>query len=99
MTGLCYENDKGQINSITLTDAFLTTLEAENPTLQLQLPLSGSDFGKQINKDALEPLTDGIMLFIADIVATLIDAGSEREVVLENDTLRDAISAELKDWA
>lgn len=81
---------------MNITEAFLTTLEADPTTPELQHQHSNGM--SSINKAALEPLTDGIMLFIADIVATLINAGSEREAVLENDTLRDAIRAELKDW-
>lgn len=52
-----------------------------------------------IISDKVDELTDMTMTLIADLIATLIDAGSEREAVLENDTLRDAIAAELKGWS
>lgn len=47
---------------------------------------------------AVEVITDGIMEFIAEIVAYCLDAGAERDAVMENDTMREAIETELKGW-
>lgn len=54
---------------------------------------------RTIRADKVEVLTDALQAIVAELVAVLIDAGSEREVVMENDTLHDAIANELKDWA
>lgn len=51
-----------------------------------------------INPECMETLADGIQLFIAYIVASLIDAGSEREAVMESESLSSAILNELKGW-
>lgn len=51
-----------------------------------------------IRLDKVDHITDGVMRLIGDLVATLIDAGSEREAVEENETMRDAIRDELMGW-
>ena len=54
---------------------------------------------RAIRADKVDALTDLTIQIIADLAATLIDAGSEREAVEENDALRDAIRAEYTDWS
>jgi hypothetical protein len=80
-----------------LTEHFLNNITDQSPDLQLQLPIPDSG-AKFINSAAVGLLTDEIQGFIAEIVATLIDAGSEREAVLENEELRTAITKELNSW-
>lgn len=60
------------------------------------LPLP--EFGRYINPSSIPGLTDSIMVLIAEVVATLIDAGSEREAVMESAELHDAIVDELNGW-
>jgi len=54
--------------------------------------------GYAINPDLMEKIADGIQEFISEVVATLIDAGSEREAVMENEKLSAVILNELKGW-
>lgn len=56
------------------------------------------EVGRAIKTDQVDALTDTIMTLVADLVATLIDAGSEREAVEENDALRTAIRDEFAGW-
>jgi len=51
-----------------------------------------------INPDHMPKLASGIQLFIACIIASLIDAGSERDAVMEDEALYLAILNELKEW-
>lgn len=56
------------------------------------------DATTRIRKDAVEPLTTHLHLFIAHTIAALIDAGSEREAIMENEEIHSAISGEILDW-
>jgi hypothetical protein len=51
-----------------------------------------------INPDQINELTDAIQDFIANVISSILDAGSERDAVNENDDLHAAIWAELKGW-
>ena len=75
--------------------------EGERAAAQYRVPHPGlEDSGLYlINKDKLEQLTDVVMLEVANMVADLIGAGSEREAVLENETLRQEIYYELRGWS
>jgi hypothetical protein len=44
-------------------------------------------------------LADAIQDLIANLVAMILDAGSERDAVLENDVLNDALIDELRGWS
>lgn len=57
------------------------------------------DGGSAIPDVAIEPLEEAIVWFIAEVVQLYIDAGSEREVTLENEKLREAIRDELNYWS
>jgi hypothetical protein len=46
----------------------------------------------------IEELTIVVLALIADLVVEYIDAGSEREAVMENEQLHDAICNELLGW-
>lgn len=80
-----------------ITEHFLNSITDDSPDLRLQLsiPDSGAKF---INSAAVDTIADAIQSLIAEVVTTLIDAGSEREAVLENEELRSAITKELKGW-
>jgi hypothetical protein len=52
-----------------------------------------------IDGDRVDDLTDTLLSFIADVIASLIDAGSEREPILENDELRIAIRNQVQDFS
>lgn len=54
--------------------------------------------GRSIRAEKVDEIADAFVCLIADTIASLIDAGSEREAVEENDSLRDAITEELKGW-
>lgn len=54
---------------------------------------------RAIRKDKVDGIADSLMMICADLIASLIDAGSEREAVLESDGLRDAIVNELNEWS
>jgi hypothetical protein len=51
-----------------------------------------------INPDRVELITEKLHSVIAETVAHLLDAGSERDAVMENYPLNDAIRKELKGW-
>lgn len=51
-----------------------------------------------IDPNKIEVLALALQDFIANVIAAILDAGSERDAVNENNLLFDAISNELKDW-
>lgn len=51
-----------------------------------------------VNPDQIDELTDLIQSFIADVIASILDAGAERDAVNESEELRTAISNELNGW-
>jgi hypothetical protein len=57
----------------------------------------GDHFSIDANK--VDDLTDSILDLIANIVASILDAGSERDAVNENDALREIIADELRGWS
>lgn len=79
-----------------ITKNFLDYLETQTELpLDLPIPDSGARF---INSAAVDTIANELMMLVADVVASLIDAGSEREAVLENEELRAAITKELNGW-
>ena len=52
-----------------------------------------------IDLQRLSELTDLVQDLIANIVAQIIDAGSERDSVNESEQLREALLTELSGWA
>lgn len=46
----------------------------------------------------IEELAELILATIAEVIATVLDAGSERDAVNENEALLDAIAEELRGW-
>lgn len=88
-----------------VANAFLDAMEETYPDLTLQLKMeetvtgrNASAVGKCINSAAVETLAEELQFLIANVVATLIDAGSERDAVMENQELTDAITKELNGW-
>lgn len=51
-----------------------------------------------IDPNAIPALAQGILDFVANVVSTIIDAGSERDAVNENEELLAAIADELRGW-
>jgi hypothetical protein len=52
-----------------------------------------------IPKEAIVPMVEGFQILIAEFIQAWIDAGSEREVTMENDNLFEAIRDELLGWS
>src|SRR5687767_8476291 len=52
-----------------------------------------------IDVDKVTQLTDLLMRLVAEVVVQIIDAGSERDAVNENEELRGALRAELYGWS
>jgi len=52
-----------------------------------------------IAEHEITDLADAIQDLVADIVASILDMGSERDAVLENEELNDALIAELRGWS
>lgn len=48
--------------------------------------------------DAIDDLTDVFVALLAGFITDVLDAGSEREVVLEDETLHGAIRDQLRGW-
>jgi hypothetical protein len=71
--------------------------QAINENLPDDIRIQHDDYNA-INADYLNPLTDMLQLVIANVVAHILDAGSEREVVIEDDELTIAITNTLKEW-
>lgn len=51
-----------------------------------------------VNPAYIEPLADLLQLVIAIVISSIIDAGSERDVVLEDEALSTAITNAIKEW-
>lgn len=82
-----------------LTQLFLDHAQSQLPEGgKLQLPFDDGTGLNYVDLAAVDTLTDELMMLTANIVATLINAGSERDAVLENETLRSAIWNELSSW-
>lgn len=51
-----------------------------------------------IDPDKIQALAEDLLDLIANVVSTIIDAGSERDAVNENENLLHAIKLELNGW-
>jgi len=58
-----------------------------------------SGVGYEIDPDALDNLTDNLQDFIAHVISSILDAGSERDAVNESDDLYTALHDELRSWS
>lgn len=47
---------------------------------------------------AVETIADELQAFIASVIASLIDAGSERDAIMEDDKLSGALVRVLQEW-
>lgn len=47
---------------------------------------------------AVETIADELQAFIASVIASLINAGSEREAIMEDEKLSSALHNVLKEW-
>lgn len=57
-----------------------------------------SSRGEEVGMHGVELAADCIMWYSAELIASLLDAGSEREAVMESQELRSAIEEELGGW-
>lgn len=57
-----------------------------------------SDGYKGVDSNRVPELRDALVDFIAHVISSIIDAGSERDAVNENVTLHNAIEEELNGW-
>jgi len=51
-----------------------------------------------IPAEAIEGITTALMTVVAEVIQAWIDAGSERDVVMEDEKLRTAIQEQLAQW-
>jgi hypothetical protein len=54
--------------------------------------------GPTFDDEAVELIADRLQAFIASVIASLIDAGSEREAIMEDEKLSSALHNVLKEW-
>jgi hypothetical protein len=85
-------------NDTTPNEVHRAWIDGVNDNAPLPLSVVTDDFDA-INPAAIDYIADALMLLTAELVATLINAGSEREAVVENEELRNAIVAELTGWS
>lgn len=50
------------------------------------------------DEKAVEVIADELQAFIASVVASLIDAGSERDAIMEDEMLNAELTRLLKEW-
>ena len=55
--------------------------------------------GLFVPHESVEPIADAMQAIIAEALQAWIDAGSEREVTMENEQLREALVAEVFGWS
>lgn len=67
------------------------------PRLTVEMPNGGA--GRLIRSDKVDALSLVLLDLVANLVAQLIDAGSERDAVNENEDLLKAIQQELYGWS
>jgi hypothetical protein len=62
-------------------------------------PPVAREVGKFIPAEHLDLITESLVAMIAETIQAWIDAGSERDAVMENYELYDTIRAELRGWS
>jgi hypothetical protein len=64
-----------------------------------EIRVPGGPFeGNTINPQLAEPLADLLQLVIANVIASILDAGSERDVILEDENLSNSIRNQMRGW-
>jgi len=83
-----------------IAEHFITVLDEQQPpdnqTWFRDLDYDGPC--ELIDASQVDALALGILDFIANVVSAIIDAGSERDAVNENEALLEAVKAELRGW-
>lgn len=51
-----------------------------------------------INPDEVDDLAEALLDFVANVISQIIDAGSERDAVNENEELLEALTKEIRGW-
>lgn len=64
---------------------------------RVRVPILGTGL-YSIHPDAVEPIADMLQATIANVIASLLDAGSERDAVMENEELSAALCNEIRGW-
>jgi hypothetical protein len=54
--------------------------------------------GPTFDDKAIEVIANELQAFIASVIASLIDAGSERDAIMEDDKLSGALVRVLQEW-
>lgn len=54
--------------------------------------------GPTFDEKAVETIANELQAFIASVIASLIDAGSERDAIMEDDKLSGALVRVLQEW-
>lgn len=92
------------IKSHEVAEELLVRLEraAEEQGFTLQIKgtgKAGEEWVRSINPEAIPMIADTVLSLFADMIAAIIDAGSERDAVNENETLLNELTKELTGWA
>lgn len=81
------------MNRTEATNTFIDSIDYDDFTTEYEAIFTA------IKGNKVDELTDIFLNLIADTIASLIDAGSEREPILENDELRTAIRNQVQDFS
>lgn len=54
---------------------------------------------RMIPHEAVDPIANAIQMIVAEAIQAWIDAGSERDAVMENEQLHNALVAEVFGWS
>lgn len=83
----------------TLSEQFIQSLPQEildHHIVSSDDPTWGQE--RTFSDKAVECIADELQYFIASVIASLIDAGSERDAITEDEQLATALRTTLKDW-
>lgn len=90
------------VNGLNLVEQFIQELPQEvlEHHINDRYNCPGEDGDDQPVTDdfGFEAIINGLQGFIADLTATLINAGSERDCIMEDDALNDALKLALHEW-
>jgi len=76
-----------------LAEAFLTAQDKD--WYRQEIPGVGI---YAIRADKVDDLADALLDFVANVISGILDAGSERDAVNENEDLLEALTKEIRGW-
>lgn len=82
------------LSSLRVLDAINDALQAEYPPVEINTP---EHIGPCIPQQHVTAIAEELTFIIAHVVASYIDAGSERDAVMEN--LTPYVEHELRQWS